>query len=75
MISSGAKDERSAAIPPPALGKGETLTNAALTKASDSLLRGASTAGKPDGEAAVSYACSLYLTPKEREGAEALLRG
>lgn len=75
MISSGAKDERRAVVPIPTLGKGETLTNAALTKASDSLLRGASTAGKPDGEATVSYACSLYLTPKEREGAEALLRG
>ena len=74
MISSGAKDRRPAVVALPKLAAGETLRGAALKRSSSALVSGAAKADKPNGEAAVSYACSLYATQEERDSAGTLLK-
>ena len=74
MISSGAKDRRPAVAAPPKLAAGETLRSAALKRSSAALVGGAAKADKPNGEAAVSYACSLYASQEERDSVGTLLK-
>lgn len=74
MMSSGAKDRRPAVVALPKLAAGETLRSAALKRSSTALVNGAAKSGKPNGEAAVSYACSLYAAQEERDSVGTLLK-
>lgn len=62
MISYGAKNRRPAAVALPKPIAGETLRGAVLRGSSSAFVSGAAEVDKSSGEAAVSYACSLYVT-------------